>query len=109
MSARLTSDFWVSAYRMRLEAMGAAVYVAARGDPTAGAVFVKLSMLDGRAELWGRSVSAEGERVWARLAEGAEAAVDEAAARQRRYDPDCWLVEVEDRRGRALLDDPSLA
>jgi hypothetical protein len=35
--------------------------------------------------------------------------VDAAAARQRGSDPDLWLVEVEDRQGRSLLDQPGLA
>jgi hypothetical protein len=43
------------------------------------------------------------------LAEGPEAEVDAALARQRRYDPDLWLIEVEDRAGRSLLDEPGLA
>jgi phosphoenolpyruvate synthase/pyruvate phosphate dikinase len=29
--------------------------------------------------------------------------VDEALARQRRYDPDLWIVEIEDPRGRLFL------
>jgi hypothetical protein len=47
--------------------------------------------------------------VWAPLAEGAEAEVDAALARQRGFDPDLWVIEVEDRAGRHLLDEPGLA
>ena len=43
------------------------------------------------------------------LAEGPEAEVDTAITRQRGYDPDLWVVEVEDRAGRHLLDEPGLA
>jgi hypothetical protein len=43
------------------------------------------------------------------LAEGEEAEVDAAIARQRGYDPDLWVVEVEDRQGRHLLDEPGLS
>jgi hypothetical protein len=99
---RLTADFWVAAYRARLEALG----IPARGDPTAGAVLVKLATLDGRARLFGRVPRLEGGSGWDVIAEGDESAVDEAAARQRRYDPDLWLVEIEDRQGRHLLDEP---
>jgi hypothetical protein len=38
------------------------------------------------------------------LAEGAEAEMDAAIARQREFDPDLWVIEVEDRAGRHLLD-----
>ena len=107
--SRLTADFWVAAYRARLEALGIPVYIAARGDPTAGAVLVKLATLDGRARLFGRVSRLEGGQVWDVIAEGPEPEVDEAAARQRRYDPDLWLVEVEDRHGRHLLDEAGLA
>lgn len=102
---RLTAEFWVSAYRARLEAMGIAVYVAARGDPTAGAILIKLATLDGQACLFGRVARVEGGQGWDVIARGTEADVDAAAARQRRYDADLWLIEVEDRQGRHLLDD----
>lgn len=107
--SRLSSDLWVAAYRARLAAAGIPVYVSRRGDPTAGAVLVKLATLDGRAALWGRAYGAEGARVWSVLSEGAEAEVDAAAARQAGFDPDLWLIEIEDRRGRTLLDEPGLS
>ena len=48
-------------------------------------------------------------RTWIVLAEGPEAEIDAAADRQRRSDPDLWVIEVEDRQGRHLLDEPGLA
>ena len=50
-----------------------------------------------------------GARAWVVLAEGGEASVDDAVARQRRYDPDLWVIEVEDPKGRHLLDSEGLA
>jgi hypothetical protein len=107
--SRLAADFWVAAYRLRLEAAGIPCFVTRRGDPTAGAVLVKLATLDGAARLFGRSYDAEGRRVWTVLAEGPEPEVDAAAARQTRVDADVWLIEIEDRAGRTLLDEPGLA
>ena len=102
---RLASHIWIAAWRARLEAAGIPVYVRHRGDPTAGSVLVKLATLDGRAVLKGRSVDLmTGERTWMVLAEGPEADVEDSLARQRRYDPDLWVVEVEDRQGRDFLD-----
>jgi hypothetical protein len=43
------------------------------------------------------------------LTEGLEAEVDAALSRQRGFDPDLWVIEVEDREGRHLLDQPGLA
>ena len=107
--ARLTADFWVRAYLARLEQQGIAAFIARKGDPTAGAVVVKVSTMDGRATALQRSFDLmTGARTWATLAEGPEAEVDAALARQWRYDPDLWVVEVEDPRGRHLLDAPGL-
>ncbi len=109
MQPRLTAEFWVQAYLTRLRLADIPAFVTARGDATAGAVIVKLNTLDGRAQAWQRSWDASGARVWSVLAEGPEPEVDAALARQRRYDPDLWLIEVEDRAGRSLLDEPGLA
>lgn len=110
MTARLAADFWVRAYLARLQAAHVPAYVTARGDPTAGAVLVKLATLDGGARLFQRSFDlATGGRAWVVLAEGPEAEVDAATARQRRMDPDLWVIEIESREGRTLLDEEGLA
>lgn len=105
---RLTSDIWVSAYRMRLEAKFIPVYVAAKGDPNAGAVLIKCATLDGNAVLWGREPGPDFTPVWTRLAAGPEAEVDARVAKRRAADPDLWVLEVEDRSGTALLDEDGL-
>lgn len=107
--SRLASGIWVAAYLARLQAEGIPVYIVARGDETAGAVLVKLATMDGQATAYHRVVDLmNGARKWDVLAEGAEAEVDAAINRQRGFDPDLWVVEVEDARGRHLLDEPGL-
>lgn len=107
---RLTADFWVRAYLARLQAAHIPAYVTAKGDATAGAVLVKLALLDGTARLYQRSFDLmTGARAWIVLAEGAEADVDAAIGRQRRTDPDLWVIEIESRDGRTLLDEAGLA
>lgn len=108
MQPRLTAGFWVAAYLARLRLEGIPAFVTAHGDETAGAVIVKLNTLDGRARAFQRSYDAEGQRVWVTLVDGDDAEVEAALARQRGFDPDLWLVEVEDRAGRTLLDAPGL-
>ena len=105
MTARLTTAFWVDAYRARLTAEGIPCYLTARGDPTAGAVLVRLATLNGAARLFARAYGPDGARIWTVLTEGPEREVDAAAARQRGYDPDLWLIDIEDRQGRTLLED----
>ena len=107
---RLTAEFWVSAYLNRLRLYEIPAFVVTHGDDTAGAVLVKLNTLDGNAKAFQRSFDLmSGERAWMVLAEGIEADVDAALAKQRSFDPDLWVIEVEDRHGRNLLDAPGLA
>lgn len=107
---RLTSDIWVSAYLTRLRLENIPVFVVRKGDATAGAVLVKVNTLDGNAQLFQRGFDIlSGASAWTVLAQGAEADVDQSAAKQSSFDPDLWVIEVEDRQGRSLLDDPSLA
>ncbi len=106
---RLTARFWVDAYLARLRLHDIPAFVTAHGDDTAGAVLVKLATLDGRARAFTRQIDlASGERDWQELTAGPEPEVDAAIARQRGFDPDLWVIEVEDRQGRHLLDDPGL-
>lgn len=108
--SRLASGIWVAAYLARLQAEGIPVYVVARGDDTAGAVLVKLATLNGRAQAFQRTYDLmTGVRKWDVLADGPEPEVDAAIARQRGHDPDLWVIEVEDARGRHLLDQPGLS
>ncbi len=109
MTPRLTAEFWVQAYLARLRLADIPSFVTARGDATAGAVIVKLNRLNGSAAAFARSYDATGARVWTPLADGPEAEVDAALTRQRRFDPDLWIIELEDRQGRTLLDQPGLA
>jgi len=106
---RLTADIWVSAYLTRLRLLDIPAFVVARGDSTAGAVLIKLNTLDGQASCYQRSFDLmTGERKWVVLTEGDEGAVDNSISKQRGFDPDLWVIEVEDRQGRHLLDEPGL-
>lgn len=106
---RLTADIWVSAYLTRLRLADIPAFVTRKGDATAGAVLVKLNTLDGRASAFQRSFDLlTGDRRWIVLTEGDEAAVDLSVSKQAGFDPDLWVIEVEDRKGRHLLDEPGL-
>ncbi|APG45786.1 DUF1491 family protein [Phaeobacter porticola] len=107
--ARLTASFWVQAYLTRLRLADIPAFVTSHGDDTAGAVLVKLNTLDRQAEALHRSYDLmSGARSWITLAKGDENDVDAAIAKQRGFDPDLWVIEVEDRHGRHLLDEPGL-
>ena len=108
--ARLATNVWVGAYLARLRSAAIPAFVTAKGDPTAGAVLVKVNSLDGNATLYQRSFDLmTGDRAWVVLAEGEELAVDASVQKQRSFDRDLWVIEVEDRSGRSLLDEPGLS
>lgn len=108
--ARLTARFWVDAYLARLRVYDIPAFVVAHGDDTGGAVLVKLAMLDGQAALYQKSFDLmSGVRTWVEMTRGPESEVDASVARQRGFDPDLWVIEVEDRRGRHLLHEDGLA
>jgi hypothetical protein len=100
----------VDAYLTRLRMFDIPAFVVAHGDDTGGAVLVKLATLDGKAVVFQRSFDLmSGERAWVELSAGLEREVDEIIAKQRGFDPDLWVIEVEDRAGRHLLDQDGLA
>ncbi|WP_333817380.1 DUF1491 family protein [Tabrizicola sp.] len=109
MSARLASGIWVSAYLTRLRLADIPAYVTVKGDPQAGAVVVKVAALDGTARAFERrSDLMTGARAWIVLAEGEEREVDALLARTKARDPDLWVIELEDRQGRTLLEEEGL-
>jgi hypothetical protein len=113
LSARLRSAIWVAAYLRHCNLEGAFAAVRRRGAEEAGAIFIKLNRLDGTAELFGpapQSVFDEmlpAGRAFSRCIKGQpveEAKVEERIGRELRFDPDAWVVEVEDRTGRHFLE-----
>lgn len=107
---RLKSAIWVSAYTRRCHVEGAYAVMRRRGAEEAGAIFVKLDRLDGTGALFGPAAQSlmdadSGERVFECLADVADpAAIEARLVKEIRFDPDLWIVEVEDRRGRHFLD-----
>jgi hypothetical protein len=86
-----------------------------RGDEAAGAIFICIDRLDGTVSLYGPApaglAESETDRRWvrcfgARLVSPSEAAI--YLGRQREFDPDLWIIEVEDRAGRHFLSDEAV-
>ena len=60
--ARLRSKIWVQAYLKRLELQTIAAYVMAHGDDHSGAILVKISKMDGFAELHQKTFDLQNNR-----------------------------------------------
>jgi hypothetical protein len=109
---RLKSSIWVAAYLRRCQTEGVFGAVRRRGAEEAGAVFVKIALLDGKAMLYvpaPQTVYDESrpiERIFMPTSTEPmpEASVEERIVKEIRFDPDAWIVETEDRAGRHFLD-----
>jgi hypothetical protein len=109
---RLKTGLWVAAYVRRCNIEGLSAVVRRRGAEEAGAVFVRVSRLDGTSDLFGPAPQSEfaaqtGGRAFApglSTQPVPDADVEAYLARQIKFDPDIWIVEVEDRAGRSFLD-----
>lgn len=109
---RVTSALWVSALIRRYNDAGASAVVAQRGAGEAGAIFIILDRLSGGVDLYGPAPQAffadsdePADRRFQRIvAEAASPDISERLARERRFDPDLWVVGIEDRAGRILFE-----
>ncbi len=109
---RLKSSIWVAAYLRRCQIEGIFGAVRRRGAEEAGAVFVKVGLLDGKAMLYVPAPqtvyddSRPIERIFMPTSPEPmpEASVEERLVKEIRFDPDAWIVETEDRAGRHFLD-----
>jgi hypothetical protein len=108
MEARLKSGIWVKALIRRCDLAAIAVAVVARGDADAGAVLLKFNDRDAGCFVLAQVRGQEGELLWMRAtgpAPVAEAEADTYIERQRRRDPDLWVVEIESSSVETVIDE----
>jgi len=103
---RLKTHIRAAALMARAQAAGAFATVVRRGDPDAGALAVKAYAAPGRARLFIESRDDAGVRCWRAALDGAdeEVRIDAYLDREAAIDPDLWLIEIEDRDGRAFVE-----
>jgi hypothetical protein len=109
---RLKSSIWVAAYLRRCQTANVFGAVRRRGAEEAGAVFIKVALLDGHAVLYVPAPqtvyddSRPIERLFIPTSKQPlpEQSVEERLQKEIRFDPDAWIVEIEDRAGRHFLD-----
>jgi hypothetical protein len=110
---RLKSALWVAAYLRRCQVEGAFAVVRRRGAEEAGAIFVRICRLDRTSDLFGPAPqsavdnSRGADRSFVPSFAGQPASdetVEAYLAREVKFDPDVWIVEVEEPTGRNFLD-----
>jgi hypothetical protein len=110
---RLKSALWVAAYLRRCQVEGAFAVVSRRGAEEAGAVFIRICRLNGTSDLFGPAPQSEidgglgADRSFVpsfKEQPVPDATVESYLTREKKFDPDVWIVEVEERTGRNFLD-----
>lgn len=110
---RLKTSIWVAAYLRRVQVEGAFAVLRRRGAEEAGAVFIKIDRLDGTSDIYAPAPQTAfdearpSDRIFSpalKALPADNADVEAYLARQLRFDPDVWIVEVEERTGRHFLD-----
>jgi hypothetical protein len=102
---------WVAAHLRRCFGQGLTGVVARRGAPEAGSVFVRVTLRDGGINFYGPApgpaFDEHGRRRFHRRASVTmeeSRVVDAMLAREVRFDPDIWILDIDDPAGGGLLD-----
>ena len=105
----LKTELWLKAHIRRCEVNGAIAMIARRGDSDAGAVYLKLYKLGEGFAVLSKARNGHGNPIWLRATGKdwlAEFEVEDYLRKQAKFDPDFWVLEIEDREGRAFVDEP---
>lgn len=106
---RLKSEIWVHAFLRRTFVQGLFGAVLRKGAAEAGAIYVIINHLDGRVKVLGpppgSAIDEMGERLWTEVIPPVTSAAEVTPFIEKleRFDPDIWVVEIEDRSGTAGL------
>jgi hypothetical protein len=99
---RIKSDIFVSALVRRVFSAGEYAAVLRKGAAEAGAIFVLQRRRDGRATLYAPAPQSffddgeqDGRLFEQRLDSNDPGEIDALIEREVRFDPDCWVVELE--------------
>jgi hypothetical protein len=107
MTERLKTELRVQAWLRRCAVAGLMATVARKGDAEAGALFLKINRLAAGCEVFSGVTDATGAAAWLRGTGPAPVPEKEAdlyLARQSKYDPDLWVLEIEDPKAQFVLD-----
>ena len=103
----LTTGLWVSAQVRICDRAFIPATVVRRGDSDAGTVLLKLNRFEDGVTVYTQASSTGDEPTWSRGTGPkpvSEAEADAYIERQVKYDPDVWVLEIEDRRGQYKID-----
>lgn len=102
---RVTTDIWVHVFLRREVNRGAFATVLKKGSDEAGAIFIIENPLDTTLNLFGPAPQAmidadDDDRQFEQLLTAVgQSEIDSYLDKQKNFDPDIWIVEVECREG----------
>ncbi len=103
----LSTGLWVSAQVRICDRNFIPATIVRHGDDDAGTVLVKINRFEEGVTVYTPATSLSDEPMWSRGTGPkpvSEAEADAYIERQVKYDPDIWVLEIEDRRGQYKLD-----
>ena len=103
---RLTTSIVVSSALRQAQAKGIFAAVLRQGDEQAGTIFVEVEINSAQSSLYGRQVSFEGDYEWVCLTGEVPISAADVAKRlhiEATCDPDCWIICVQDPKGRNIF------
>lgn len=109
MDIRLKTSLWVDAHVRTNFAADRPTFIVAKGDAERGGVLLKLNQFSKGIELYEQTLDFEGNKMWRHLGSfdgAAERDADALIMKKRGYDPDLWVLEVEDQAESYELDAP---
>lgn len=111
MTARLAAHVWVNALIRRVNAAGGFATVIAKGDREAGGVLLLLVSHDCPTQVMQRVTGRDGGFVWqqtAVIARDDPSGLQDYLDRQRRYDSDLWIVELDIPDAERFIAEPAI-
>ena len=104
--ARLTTDIVVGAALRQAAGLGIFASILRKGDARAGAIFVELEKSTTEFCLLARQLNYDDEYEWVCITGTdwvSSEMVQDRLGREVSYDPDCWIISVQDREGRNIF------
>lgn len=109
MEDRIKTSLWADAHIRTCFVADMPAFVIARGDGDRGGVLLKIDQFDAGVSLYEKTMDFDGNKVWRCLDSGQKSAeIDIKIAKKRDFDPDLWVIEIEDMRQTYVFDAPIL-
>jgi hypothetical protein len=108
---RLKAELRVQAWLRRAAGLGLMATVARKGEAESGTLILKLNRHASGCDVFSPVTAPNGQPAWLSAFPKGPAKEKDADAylqRQAGYDPDLWVVEIEDPKGLFALDEPVL-